>query len=570
MKRADAAFQSLLLLSVFWSNLFVVCAGATAQPTLKLRPPIEEIHTAAPVRPGVPVIRPPAAANVPAHPATQSLPIVKTVTPKYSRLPLLDTKMQPFKPEAFLPVGDNLCFLGVNCVWIGKGNVKTLEKEQQISAERFGITGGDTIDSVPVQEFNNFVYYSPDNSLIVLDKAGDLFEFSLDTHKYKVFRANAPFILGAPDPDFIDLVSINNQVIVLDPERNNLWRIDGKTKKVEGLFKAVLPWRVKPGDIYIGDGICIVYDGSLYMLKNAGYITRYANVEAGRAAKQISTPCKRNVTCRPSRLATAYGAPLFVVERENNRVAAYDKITGKTKQYLFPRTSDLRSLYPVEMGFYIVDGDTLLLRKLNTQDAVSSKCEARQIDSRLTTLTMPIAGMRLPRHPGVYPGARRLYRYGVHAGLDFFNDPGAKVKINMGTPAIAAAAGKVIRADTKYKDMTEQQMNKVMRECLTTHHTSEHNEDLLRGCQVWIDHGNGLITRYAHLDKANPDLKVGQLISRGDFIGEIGVSGTGQNLPGRTKYPHLHFEIRLDGHYLGFGLTPQETIGVYEDIFGKI
>jgi murein DD-endopeptidase MepM/ murein hydrolase activator NlpD len=564
MKRAHAAFQSVSLLSVLWSSLFVIGASVQAQPALKLRPPIDEVRTQASSKMPVPINR----SNRSVAPSTTT-----SSNEKYTRHQLLDSKMQPFKPEAFLPVGENLCFLGVNCVWIGKGNLKSIETEKQISADRYGITSSDKIDkidNVPVQEFNNFVYYAPNNSLIILDKAGDLFEFSLDTHKYKVFRANAPFILGAPDPDFIDLVAVNNQVIVLDPERNNLWRIDGQTKKVDGLFKAVLPWRVKPGDIYIGDGICIVYDGSLYMLKNAGYITHYANVEVGRGAKQISTPCKRNMTCRPSRLATAFGAPLFVVERENNRVTAFDKITGKTKQYLFPRTSDLRSLYPVEGGFYIVDGDTLLLRKLNTQDAVFAKCEARQIDSRLSILTMPIAAMRLPRHPGVYPGARRLYRYGVHAGLDFFNDPGAKVKINMGTPAIAAAPGKVIRADTKYKDMTEQQMNKVMRECLTTHHTSEHNEDLLRGCQVWIDHGNGLITRYAHLNRANPDLKVGQMISRGDLIGEIGVSGTGQNLPGRAKYPHLHFEIRLDGNYLGYGLTPQETIGVYEDIFGKI
>jgi murein DD-endopeptidase MepM/ murein hydrolase activator NlpD len=47
----------------------------------------------------------------------------------------------------------------------------------------------------------------------------------------------------------------------------------------------------------------------------------------------------------------------------------------------------------------------------------------------------------------------------------------------------------------------------------------------------------------------------------------VGVSGTGQNLPGRAKYPHLHFEIWLDGKYLGYGLTPAETVGIFEDIF---
>lgn len=117
--------------------------------------------------------------------------------------------------------------------------------------------------------------------------------------------------------------------------------------------------------------------------------------------------------------------------------------------------------------------------------------------------------------------------------------------------------------------MTYAQFTKVMNDCYREHRTSDHNEDLFRGCQVWISHGNGLITRYAHLNKVNPEVKKDQQVGRGDLIGFIGVSGTGQNLPGRAKYPHLHFEIWLDGKYLGWGLTPAETMGVYEDIFGN-
>jgi murein DD-endopeptidase MepM/ murein hydrolase activator NlpD len=85
---------------------------------------------------------------------------------------------------------------------------------------------------------------------------------------------------------------------------------------------------------------------------------------------------------------------------------------------------------------------------------------------------------------------------------------------------------------------------------------------------VWIDHGNNLITRYAHLNKINSKIKVGQTVKHGDLLGFVGVSGTGQNLPGRAKFPHLHFEIWLDGKYLGYGLTPAETVGIFENIFG--
>ena len=139
----------------------------------------------------------------------------------------------------------------------------------------------------------------------------------------------------------------------------------------------------------------------------------------------------------------------------------------------------------------------------------------------------------------------------------------------MGTPARAAAGGKITRIDAGFKDMNAAEFNRVMTECYKSHQTSDHNEDLLRGCQVWIDHGGGMVTRYAHLSRINPALKKGQTIAKGETIGFIGVSGTGQNLPGRAKYPHLHFEIWLDGKYLGWGLTPSETMGVFEDIFGK-
>ncbi len=73
---------------------------------------------------------------------------------------------------------------------------------------------------------------------------------------------------------------------------------------------------------------------------------------------------------------------------------------------------------------------------------------------------------------------------------------------------------------------------------------------------------------YAHLSKINSAVKVDDFARAGETIGYVGISGTGQNLPGRTPFPHLHFEIWLDGHYLGWGLTPTETMQVYEDIFG--
>jgi len=58
------------------------------------------------------------------------------------------------------------------------------------------------------------------------------------------------------------------------------------------------------------------------------------------------------------------------------------------------------------------------------------------------------------------------------------------------------------------------------------------------GRYVSIDHGNGIITRYGHMEK--PFVKEGQMISRFDVIGYMGSTG-------RTTGNHLHYEVWVNG-----------------------
>jgi murein DD-endopeptidase MepM/ murein hydrolase activator NlpD len=58
------------------------------------------------------------------------------------------------------------------------------------------------------------------------------------------------------------------------------------------------------------------------------------------------------------------------------------------------------------------------------------------------------------------------------------------------------------------------------------------------GLTVEVDHGFGLVTRYAHL--AQVSVKEGDIVVLGQTIGTLGATG-------RTTGAHLHYEVRLDG-----------------------
>ena len=79
------------------------------------------------------------------------------------------------------------------------------------------------------------------------------------------------------------------------------------------------------------------------------------------------------------------------------------------------------------------------------------------------------------------------------------------------------------------------------------------------GNVVAINHGNGYVTRYAHLE--NTRVSKGQKVSRGKQIGQVGMSGN-------SFAPHLHYEVMKDStrldplNFMFASVTPEDYIGM--------
>jgi murein DD-endopeptidase MepM/ murein hydrolase activator NlpD len=98
----------------------------------------------------------------------------------------------------------------------------------------------------------------------------------------------------------------------------------------------------------------------------------------------------------------------------------------------------------------------------------------------------------------------------------FFNDEprsphvGLDVAVARGTPVKASAHGQVLAVDDYF----------------------------FNGRTIFVDHGNGLITMYCHLDRI--DVKPGDTVRKGQRIGLSGRTG-------RATGPHLHWSVILNG-----------------------
>jgi murein DD-endopeptidase MepM/ murein hydrolase activator NlpD len=160
-----------------------------------------------------------------------------------------------------------------------------------------------------------------------------------------------------------------------------------------------------------------------------------------------------------------------------------------------------RSLTMQELQGTLADLDNLADQRTDLFTVVESRLFDLKIRKMMVPTQQPLVGGNLGSSFGwrIDPFTGRS---ALHTGLDFQADPGTSI--------LAAAGGVVVTQEfhPAYGNMVE------------------------------IDHGNDLITRYAHASKVL--VKKGDLIKRGQKIAEVGTTG-------RSTGPHLHFEVLVQG-----------------------
>ena len=160
-----------------------------------------------------------------------------------------------------------------------------------------------------------------------------------------------------------------------------------------------------------------------------------------------------------------------------------------------------RSLTMEELQGTLADLDKITDQRVDLMTLMESRLFDLKIKKLMVPTQQPVVGGALGSSFGwrIDPVNGQS---ALHTGLDF---PAAQ-----GTPIVAAAGGVVV--------------------------TQEYHPAY--GNMLEIDHGNDLITRYAHASTVLA--KKGDLIKRGQKIAEVGSTG-------RSTGSHLHFEVLVQG-----------------------
>jgi len=411
---------------------------------------------------------------------------------------------------------------------------------------------GDDVDGVRVLEPLDLA--TAGGSLLALDRAGDVYRYDAAAKSWSVERYDRP-VRDTYDHEFVALAGGETRFL-LETTHEQVWHYTAGQK---GTAWIRLP--------HSRDVDLSARADELYLLTRAmnapqGTLLHYHN-------GQLISSFQPNIELMHPRQVVATSAALAVLDRAGRRLLTLD-----------PQDGALRTLYqftdrrPVSTFWADPNGPRLILAG---RDALyfygQPERQATIADGPvlqgpqphdpaflegLRGLHMPILGAHLTVRDFQLPGAPRHYRLGMHEGLDFYGNT-VGVAVNRHTAVRAVADGVVVRALVDYRPLTTAQNQAWTAECRRLGYTPPEVLDGYRGMQVWIDHGNGLVSRYAHLSAIEPGIEEGVRVTKGQIIATVGNSGTPSSLHSQTEEVHLHLELWAGDHFIGQFLRPIEV-----------
>lgn len=415
------------------------------------------------------------------------------------------------------------------------------------------------------------------DSLLVLDRAGDVYRYDPATDLWAVERYDRPS-RDIYDHYFVALDASQDTAgsqwgsagYLLETSHEQVWRFPaGQEGSSLGSARGA-PWieLSQSRDIDLS-----AHGSDLYVL------TRALNGPKGelflyRDGRRVSS-FQPNVDFMHPRQVLATGAAVYVLDRAGRRLLALNPEGGNLQAlYQFPGRGAVSAMGtgPAGEGLILAGRDALYLvgetgaLPVSLEGAPGGSVTALDgpqphdpgLLGSLRGLQMPIEGAAITSRDFQMPGAPRHYRLGVHEGMDFYGHS-VGVPVDRTTPVRAVADGVVIRALVDYEPLTAGQANAWVAESRRLGYTPPDVLDGYRGMQVWIDHGSGLVSRYAHLSSITPGVVEGAPVARGQVIATVGNSGTPASVQSQTDEVHLHLELWLGEHHVGQFLRPIEA-----------
>lgn len=249
------------------------------------------------------------------------------------------------------------------------------------------------------------------------------------------------------------------------------------------LWSTALPSHALPRENAVPGGIALIELGDQAERPTAHYRDRKVMVvrQNGQWVAVVGIPLSAKPGRHRLRVSMNDGDRRSQMFSVKDKQYATQHITLKNKRMVSPNAEDLKRIG-------------------RDRKAIGKALRTWSDEDRLAVnFDPPIQGARSSSF-----GLRRFFNEQPrkpHSGMD--------IAAPRGTPIRAPEAGRVVEAGDYF----------------------------FNGKTVFIDHGQGLVTMYCHLDSIN--VKPGDRLARGDQLGTVGMTG-------RVTGPHLHWGVSLN------------------------